>query len=90
MSRLTQQDPHFIYVPAASTDVEVLFVREWERLGHNPPNLDPKVQRNRLRAQGFDSLMEHRDAAMRRILDRVESGLTQPGDVVAIRNYVGL
>jgi hypothetical protein len=34
--------------------------------------------------------MEKRDAEMRRILDRAEKGVAQPGDMLAIRNYLGL
>lgn len=90
MSRLLQQDPYIPYVNAVSTDVGVTIARELERLGQLPPDLDPRVQRNRLRARGFDSAMEQRDAEMRRILDRAESGTAQPGDLIAIRNYLGL
>ena len=50
--------------------------------------LDPRFAR--MRAQGFDSAMEQRDAEMRRILDRAEEGAAQPGDMLAIRNYLGL
>jgi len=87
---LTSQDPYKRYTNAVSTDVAATISREWERLGQNPPNLDTRVHRNRLRAHGFDSAMEQRDAEMRRILDRVERGAAQPGDMLAIRSYVGL
>ena len=90
MLTLTTQDPYKRYTNAASTDVAATIAREWERLGQNPPDLDTSVHRNRLRARGFDSAMEQRDAEMRRILDRVEQGAAQPGDLLAIRNYMGL
>lgn len=90
MSTLLTQDPYKHYINAASTDVAATIAREWERLGQCPPDLDPRVQRNRMRAQGFDSAMEQRDAEMRRILDRAEMGAAQPGDMLAIRNYLGL
>lgn len=90
MSTLLSQDPHRPYTPSFSTDVGVTIAREWERLGQNPPDLDTGIHRNRLRARGFDSAMEARDAEMRRILNRVEQGAAQPGDLLAIRNYMGL
>ncbi len=90
MSPLLNQDQRFNYIPAASTDIGVRFATTWEDLGQLPPDQDPRVQRNRLRAQGFDKAMEERDAQMRRILDRVEAGAAQPGDLLAIRNYMGL
>ena len=90
MSELLSQDPYRPYKPSFSTDVGATIAREWERLGQNPPDLDMRVHRHRLRAQGFDSAMEARDAEMRRILDRVQAGAAQPGDILAIRNHVGL
>ena len=90
MSPLLNQDQRFKYIPAANTDVGSRFAAAWEDLGQLPPDHDPRVHRNRLRAQGFDRAMEERDAQMRRILDRVEAGAAQPGDLLAIRNYMGL
>ena len=90
MSNLLSQDPYRPYINAAKTDVGATFQREWDRLGQPHPDFDSRVYRNRLRAQGFDSAMEARDAEMRRILDRVEAGVAQPGDMLAIRNYMGL
>lgn len=90
MPTLLSQDPYKHYINSANTDVGATIAREWERLGQNPPDLDTCVQRNRLRAQGFDSAMENREAEMRRILDRVQQGAAQPGDFIAIRNYMGL
>jgi len=90
MSPLLDQDKRFHYRDSASTDVGARFAAAWEDLGQLPPDHDPRVQRNRLRAQGFDRAMEERDAQMRRILDRVEAGAAQPGDLLAIRNYMGL
>lgn len=90
MPTLLSQDPYKPYINSANTDVGATIAREWERLGQNPPDLDTRVQRNRLRAQGFDSAMEQRDAEMRRVLDRVQQGAAQPGDLIAIRNHMGL
>jgi hypothetical protein len=90
MSPLLDQDKRFYYKDSANTDIGARFAAAWDDLGQLPPDHDPRVQRNRLRAQGFDLAMEERDAQMRRILDRVEAGAAQPGDLLAIRNYMGL
>jgi len=90
MPTLLSQNPYRPYINAVSTDVGTTIQREWDRLGQPHPNLDMRVYRNRRRARGFDAAMEQRDAEMRRILDRVEFGAAQPGDMLAIRNYMGL
>lgn len=90
MPTLLSQNPYRPYINAVSTDVGTTIQNEWDRLGQPHPDLDMRVYRNRRRAQGFDSAIEARDAEMRRILDRVEFGAAQPGDMLAIRNYMGL
>ena len=90
MSPLLSQDHRFQYVPAANTDISLRIASEWERRGQLHPDRDPRVQRNRLRAQGFDLVMEARDAEMRRILNRLEAGQPKVGDIQALRNYMEL
>lgn len=90
MPTLLSQDPYKPYTPSFDTEIRWAIERERVRLGQSHPNLDERVQRNRLRAKGFDSAMEQRDAEMRRILDRVEAGEAQPDDILEIRSYMGL